>query len=101
MNEHVIVPPGCDQNAGCTTEELREILKKGAGTCDFDSICGVEQEDSSPFSTMRLALALLITVTLIQSTYIFFHCIKRCPARRGVGENAYSMSGGEPLLDDD
>eukprot|EP00116_Pleurobrachia_bachei_P003946 sb/3464208/ len=101
VNEHVVIPPGCDQDAGCSIEDLKEVLKTGAGTCDFDSICGVEEDDDSPFSAIRLALALLITVTLIQSTYIFFHCIKRCPARRMVGENAYSMSGGEPLLDDD
>ena len=101
VNEHPIIPPGCDQTTGCSVDDLKQILASQVGTCDFDSICGVSAEVGE-FSSVHLAIALLITVTLIQSTYIFFHCVKKCPTRRrAAGQGSYSLSGGEPLLDDD
>jgi hypothetical protein len=43
-NEHIVQLPFC-QSTTCTEEEIRDAWEEEARTCDFEEICGFEQED--------------------------------------------------------
>lgn len=75
INEKVQHVPYCSPQ-GCSITQLQNILTTNAGDCDFDTMCGVTDPSDTP-SFLYAAIAALLTLLLVESTYIFFHCIKR------------------------
>jgi len=76
INEKVQHVPYCSPQ-GCTIPQLQNILTTNAGDCDFDTMCGVAPEDTPTLPFLYATIAALLTLLLVESTYIFFHCVKR------------------------
>ena len=99
VNEKEVKVPLCDE-AGCTVSNLKEILNTRAEGCNFNLICNVSPDGwNSKHSAQQIIIAVLLTISLCEATYIFFHCIKRCPLNSGEEHN--ENSDQHPLIDED
>lgn len=80
--------------------DLKRIIETRAEGCNYNLICGILPDEwSDKHSVQQIIIAVLLTLSLCQATYIFFHCIKRCPLNGG--EELEDNSDLQPLIDED
>lgn len=100
MNEKEVKVPLCSEG-GCTVSDLKEIVNTRAEGCDYNSICNVSPDDwTNKHSVQQIIIAVLLTISLCQATYIFFHCVKRCPLNNN-NEDVIVDSDQQPLIEED
>ncbi|XP_063690674.1 multiple inositol polyphosphate phosphatase 1-like [Bolinopsis microptera] len=99
VNEKEVKVPLCSR-AGCTVADLKEIISTRADGCNYNLICNISPDKwDDKHSTQQIIIAVLLTLSLCQATYIFFHCIKRCPLNSR--EDQTDCSDQQPLIEEE
>ena len=99
VNEKEVKVPLCSE-AGCTVSDLKEIINTRAEGCNYNLICNISPDGwNNKHSAQQIIIAILLTISLCEATYIFFHCIKRCPLNSR--EDQIDSSDQQPLIDED
>ena len=98
VNEKEVQVPLCSEG-GCTVSDLKKIIDTRAEGCNYNLICNISPDEwSNKHSGQQIIIAVLLTISLCEATYIFFHCIKRCPLNSR--DEQPESSDQQPLIEE-